>query len=95
MGPTHLQNFLAECNLPSITESTLRKKEKELSGQIKNVTIQSCNMAQREEKSLSTNGNVSIKCMHTKWNIQTICLFLENSVLFNPPPQKKKYPYIV
>ncbi|VDI64431.1 Hypothetical predicted protein [Mytilus galloprovincialis] len=32
MGPTHLQNFLAECNLPSITESTLRKKEKELSG---------------------------------------------------------------
>ncbi|CAG2250117.1 unnamed protein product [Mytilus edulis] len=58
MGPTHLQNFLAECNLPSITESTLRKKEKELSGQIKNVTIQSCNMAQREEKSLSTNGNI-------------------------------------
>ncbi|CAC5403278.1 unnamed protein product [Mytilus coruscus] len=57
MGPTHLQNFLAECNLPSITESTLRKKEKELSGQIKNVTTQSCNMAQREEKSLSTNGN--------------------------------------
>ncbi|XP_052083925.1 uncharacterized protein LOC127721281 [Mytilus californianus] len=58
MGPTHLQNFLAECNLPSITESTLRKKEKELSGQIKNVTIQSCNMVQREEKSLSTNGNI-------------------------------------
>ena len=61
MGPTHLQNFLAECNLPSIAEKTLRKKEKELSEQIKTVALQSCNLAQREEKSLSTNGNVSIR----------------------------------
>ncbi|XP_071139647.1 uncharacterized protein, partial [Mytilus edulis] len=58
IGPTHLQNFLAECNLPSISENTLRKKEKELSKQIGEVANTSCRTAQEEEKAQSTNNNV-------------------------------------
>ncbi|XP_063408241.1 uncharacterized protein LOC134691604 [Mytilus trossulus] len=58
IGPTHLQNFLAECNLPSISENTLRKKEKELSKQIGEVANTSCRTAREEEKAQSTNNNV-------------------------------------
>ncbi|VDI04208.1 Hypothetical predicted protein [Mytilus galloprovincialis] len=58
IGPTHLQNVLAECNLPSISENTLRKKEKELSKQIGEVANTSCRTAQEEEKAQSTNNNV-------------------------------------
>lgn len=72
IGPTHLQNFLAECNLPSISENTLRKKEKELSKQIGEVANTSCRTAQEEEKAQSTNNNVSLininLCLEMKKN---------------------------
>ncbi|CAC5370053.1 unnamed protein product [Mytilus coruscus] len=58
IGPIHLQNLLAECNLPSISENTLRKKEKELSKQIGEVANTSCRIAQEEEKAQSNNSNV-------------------------------------
>ena len=72
MGATQLQNFLSECNLPSITESTLTKKEKELNGVFRNVAHQSCSNAQREESSSSTNGRVSIYIGIPLYRIETL-----------------------
>lgn len=59
IGPTHLQNFLSECNLPSISQNTLRRKEKELSQAITEVADRACRQAQQEEMTLSSNGRVS------------------------------------
>ncbi|CAC5361147.1 unnamed protein product [Mytilus coruscus] len=53
MGPSHVNNFLTECNLPPISDTTLRKKEKEFSKTIHDVAMTSCREAQHQEILLS------------------------------------------
>ncbi len=53
MGPAHANNFLTECNIPPISETTLRKKEKEISKSIHDVAMTSCREAQLHEILLS------------------------------------------
>lgn len=48
-GPVHVNNFLTECNIPPISETTLYKKEKEISKSIHDVAMTSCREAQRQE----------------------------------------------
>ena len=47
MEPAHVNNFLAECNIPPISETTLYKKEKEISKSINDVAMTSCREAAR------------------------------------------------
>ncbi|XP_071146651.1 uncharacterized protein [Mytilus edulis] len=58
MGPSHVNNFLTECNLPPISDTTLRKKEKEFSKTIHDVAMTSCREAQHQEILLS-HGKVA------------------------------------
>ena len=53
MGPTHANNFLTECNILPISETTLRKKEKEINKSIHDVAMTSCREAQLQEILLS------------------------------------------
>ena len=53
MGPTHVNNFLTECNIPPISENTLRKKEKEINKAIHDFAMTSCREAQLQEILLS------------------------------------------
>ncbi|CAG2216843.1 unnamed protein product [Mytilus edulis] len=53
MGPSHVNNFLTECNLPPISDTTLRQKEKEFSKTIHDVAMTSCREAQHQEILLS------------------------------------------
>ena len=53
MGPAHVNNFLTECNIPPISETILRKKEKEISKSIHGVVMTSCREAQLQEILLS------------------------------------------
>lgn len=56
MGPSHVAKFLSGCNIPPISESTLRDKEKKLAPAIFDATEASCERAREEEreKSFST-----------------------------------------
>ncbi|CAC5399333.1 unnamed protein product [Mytilus coruscus] len=58
MGPSHVNNFLTECNLPPISDTTLRKKEKEFSKTIHDIALTSCREAQHQEILLS-HGKVA------------------------------------
>ena len=53
MGPSHVSTFLSGCNLPSISPSTLRKKQKELAPVIIQTAETSCHEAREEEKEAS------------------------------------------
>jgi hypothetical protein len=53
MGPAHVNNFPTECNIPPISETTLRKKEKEISKSIHDVAMTSCREAQLQDILLS------------------------------------------
>jgi hypothetical protein len=53
MGPAHANNFLTECNILPISETTLRKKEKEISKSIHHVAMAFCREAQLHEILLS------------------------------------------
>ena len=53
MGPSHVNNFPTECNIPRISETTLRKKAKEISKSIHDVAMTSCREAQLQDILLS------------------------------------------
>lgn len=69
IGPAHVNNFLTECNIPPVSENTLRKKEKEISKSMHNVAMTSCRKAQLQEILLS----------HDK-----VCYFYENMYKATP-----------
>lgn len=49
IGETQLNNLLTTMNLPPITKSTLRKREREVGGAIEEVTKRSVSEALQEE----------------------------------------------
>ena len=53
MGPTHLINFLGQCNIPPLSEPSIRKYEAKVGKTITDVALDSCRAAQAEEKQMS------------------------------------------
>ncbi|XP_062591668.1 uncharacterized protein LOC134253169 [Saccostrea cucullata] len=52
-GPSHLRNFLMECNLPPMSETTIQKIQKKIGQTIIDCAVQSCKEARQEEIDLS------------------------------------------
>ena len=55
MGPSQVNTFLTECNLPPISEFTLKKLENKLTSTITEKAQQSCKEAQDKEKEMTTD----------------------------------------
>ncbi|XP_062614819.1 uncharacterized protein LOC134276600 [Saccostrea cucullata] len=72
MGPTHLINFLGQCNIPPLSEPSIKKYETRVGKTITDVALDSCKAAQAEEKQMSDTLQVSFDAgwqkRGTGWN---------------------------
>ena len=48
-GETHVNGLLAALNIPTITQTTLKSREREIAPQLKNMVIESCSKQLDEE----------------------------------------------
>ena len=53
IGATHVQNFLAALNVPSMHHKSMRTREKDMGKKILEVAAESCKEALEEEKEKS------------------------------------------
>lgn len=60
MGPTHLVNFLGQCNIPPTSEPFIRKHVAKVGKAITDVALESCRAAQVEEKQTSDTLQASV-----------------------------------
>ena len=50
MGATHVNALLSSLNIPTVNESTLKAREREIGPAIESIATQSCEMEMEEEK---------------------------------------------
>lgn len=76
MGPTHLVNFLGQCNIPPPSEPSIRKHAAKVGKAITDVALESCRAAQVEEKQTSDTLQASFdggwQKRGTGWNYNSI-----------------------
>lgn len=60
MGPTHLVNFLGQCNIPPPSEPFIRKHAAKVGKAITDVALESCRAAEVEEKQTSDTVSKSL-----------------------------------
>eukprot|EP00105_Crassostrea_gigas_P025278 XP_011445812.1 PREDICTED: uncharacterized protein LOC105341150 [Crassostrea gigas] len=76
MGPTHLVNFLGQCNIPPTSEPFIRKHVAKVGKAITDVALESCRAAQVEEKQTSDTLQASVdggwQKSGTGWNYNSI-----------------------
>uniref|UniRef100_A0A8W8P2E2 Mutator-like transposase domain-containing protein n=1 Tax=Magallana gigas TaxID=29159 RepID=A0A8W8P2E2_MAGGI len=58
MGPTHLVNFLGQCNIPPPSEPSIRKHAAKVGKAITDVTLASCRAVPVEEKQTSDTSRI-------------------------------------
>ena len=55
IGPTQVNNFLVECNIPPVATSTLKRKESLVGKSLVDIATTSCKEAQIKEIDLSSD----------------------------------------